>query len=65
MIDKDVLDKTYKELLEEKIINNLAEEKKFLFDKLWMCIIEVSCPSRLMMVAMGLRIWTIGIWCKI
>lgn len=28
MIDKDVLDKTYKELLEEKIINNLAKEKK-------------------------------------
>lgn len=28
MIDKDVLDKTYKELLEGKIINNLAEEKK-------------------------------------
>lgn len=28
MIDKDVLDKTYKELLEEKIINHLAEEKR-------------------------------------
>ena len=28
MIEKDVLDKTYKELLEEKIINQLAEAKK-------------------------------------
>ena len=27
MIEKDVLDKTYKELLEEKIINQLAEAK--------------------------------------
>lgn len=27
MIEKDVLDKTYKELLEEKIINQLAETK--------------------------------------
>ena len=28
MIEKDVLDKTYKELLEEKIINQLAEAKE-------------------------------------
>jgi len=28
MIDKEVLDKTYKELLEEKIINQLAETKR-------------------------------------
>lgn len=28
MIDKEVLDKTYKELLEEKIINQLSEEKQ-------------------------------------
>ena len=28
MIDMDVLDKTYKELLEEKIINQLAETKE-------------------------------------
>ncbi len=28
MIEKDVLDKTYKELLEEKIINRLAEVKE-------------------------------------
>ncbi len=27
MIDKDALDKTYKELLEEKIINQLADVK--------------------------------------
>ena len=27
MIDKDVLDKTYKELLEEKIIKQLAQSK--------------------------------------
>ncbi len=27
MIDKDALDKTYKELLEEKIINQLADAK--------------------------------------
>jgi len=28
MIDKEVLDKTYKELLEEKILNQLAETKR-------------------------------------
>ena len=29
MIDKAALDRTYKELLEEKIIGELAKEKKY------------------------------------